>query len=543
MPYTITEHPDFVHLHLHTDASMRDGLGTVSRLVQAAKEKGFKTLAMTDHGTLANAIVFSNECVANDIKPILGLEAYVDGEVKGHLTLLADGNKGWENLVRLNNLGHRSQFKQPAITIYQLFDHHENIICLSGCQSSPFQQLSFDEALKLGTKFKMVFGNKFFIEMMDVNSFSHAIRAYDLAQELNSKLVITNDVHFPYQEDAPIHKLLTQMKAKFTYEDDQLWLKTSNEMAEKFSFLNVLTKWDAINRAGRIAEMIEPVTFSSVPSLPEIEDADDKLLKLLRSQAAIKSIPCKEYDRMGYEYKIITKMGYSAYFLILHDLINKTKELDIKVGPGRGSGAGSYVLYLLGVTGINPLEFDLPFERFLNEFRVGMPDVDIDFDHENRHRLIEYAEQKWGAVPIATYSRYSHKSLVHDLANVLKMPKEKELSLAELTNESSQFIEYCEENHEFADAYGAILGQVRHKGKHAGGIVITNKAIPLERTVLKGEIVAAWTEGKTNELSQAGIVKFDLLGLTALSILRRLEQKLGMTPVYKEGGLEFNLSR
>lgn len=535
------------HLHCHSDASLKDGLGTVDRLVRAVAESDAsvsKTIALTDHGTLANTISFSYACREHGVKPIIGLEAYVKyGEGKtGHMTLLANGNAGFENLVKLNNIGHASLERQPAFSIEDLEAHSKDIILLSGCPASPLQALGEKDALGLGRRLVATFGSRFFVEAMLIPHMgNHYSRAAYLSKNLKRPLVITNDVHFPYQDDALVHPILTSMKAGYTYDSTELWLKPKDYL--KSTFLEMFSGadaaaiaqfLDAVDRSANLAALIKPVDFfydgrkAYLPDLGLHGKADPLSSKILSALSLLKpALPEFEFDkyvrRAKQEYRVIRAMGYEDYFNILYDIVHFAHKARIRVGPGRGSGAGSLILYLLDITQIDPLKYDLSFERFLNEKRVGLPDVDLDFDSERRHEVIEYAIKTWKASPIMTYSRYFHRSLIHDLAKTLKLSRDVEKELADGGEESAFFKEYEMRNETFGQAYRAFLGQIRHKGKHAGGVVITNLPVPLER--IGDDRAVAWTEGKVNELSKAGVVKYDLLGLSALAALARLEKE------------------
>jgi DNA polymerase-3 subunit alpha len=526
---------EFAHLHVHSDASLIDGLGPVARLVQGAKSIGFNTLALTDHGSFANAVLFSIACEAAGIKPILGVEGYVehDGQT-GHITLLADGVVGFSNLVALNNLGHSGTGGKPSFSVDQLVSHSADVVCFTGCVASPLHSLSLDDAVHLGARLKAAFGPRLFSELMFVADSDTWTRSAKLAERLNLKMVVTNDVHFPFKNDAAIHPILTSMKAGFTYNSKNLFLRTPNEIAVEMAKCGIggSVAESIIHRTRAIADKLRPVNLKREPKLPAIEHAHEQLkqmviqnLKLVAGRWPSSYINTVVIPRVKYELEVIKTMDYSSYFVILADIIHHAQLEDVRVGPGRGSGAGSLVLYLLGVTDIDPLFYDLSFERFLNPERKGMPDVDVDFDSEHRDKVIEYAKTRWGAVPVATYARYSHKTAVHDLAKVLHIDRGLEELIAEKGAASAEFKQARTDVPNFAAAYDTILGQIRHRGKHAGGVVITDGIIPLERA---GDItVAAWTEGEDRELSYAGIVKFDLLGLSALSVLRRLEHRLG----------------
>jgi DNA polymerase-3 subunit alpha len=512
----------FAHLHVHSDAS-KDGLREVSQLVKAAKDYGFSALAVTDHGSLSNAVSFSLEAKAVGLKPIVGVEAYIafDGKV-GHLTLLGNGKKGLDNLIRLNNIGHASHGKSPAFSIDDLLNDCKDIICLSGCVASPFNQLPYAESVALMSKFKRAFGNRFFMEMMFVADTDTWSRPIKLAEKGNIPLVITNDAHFPLQEDGDVHGLVTKMRAGYSYNSKELWLKNSEQIWKRAKSEISREAFDAaIGTTAMIAEKIKATEFDAEPTLPHISNADTRLRGLITmGRVDLKNATYRK--RLDYELEIIQKMDYSSYFVILHDIIRAARGLGAMIGPGRGSGAGSLILYTLGITDIDPIQYDLPFERFLNPSRKGMPDVDIDIDSLHRDAVIEYVAKQWKGHPIGTVIRYSHKTAVHDLSKALKVPRNVEEKLADADPMSHEVLEFLDENPEFSAAYGTIIGQIRHRGRHAAGVVITDRQVPIERA--SGHLVAAWTEGKLNEMSKAGIVKYDLLGLEALTILQLLER-------------------
>lgn len=524
----------FTHLHVHSDASLLDGLGPVERLVYAAKMKGFDHLALTDHGTLANAIAFTLSAKEHGIKPIIGQEGYImyDGDM-GHITLLAHGNEGFQSLVTMNNAAHAANtFKRrPPITPKVLSENSNNVICLTGCVSSPLFWLDWPKAKRYIGMLREIFGSRLFAEIMFVADTDTWTRPLMVAEKFGLKHVITNDAHFPYHGDAELHSLLTKMKAGMDYYSEHLWLKNGRQMLNRAKgHVDDELIVEGLQRAWNIGQKIKPVNFKRAPSLPHISEAEEKLEALVWEGLSIRGLnKVKAYtDRLRFELDVITSMEYSTYFLILHDVISWARNNDVRVGPGRGSGAGSLILFLLGVTLVDPLVYDLSFERFLNPDRRGFPDVDIDFDSEGRGKVIRYSKEKWGAVPIATYSRYHHRSLVHDLAKGLRIDRETETKAAEGGRESKAFSRITTESPLFESAYEAFLGQIRHKGRHAGGVIITDGVVPVERA--GDELVAAWTDGDRRELSYAGIVKFDFLGLTALSALKAMEDRIPKMP-------------
>jgi DNA polymerase III subunit alpha len=534
----------FAHLHTHSDAS-KDGLREVSQLVKAAKNYGFTSLAITDHGSLANAVSFALECKTVGIKSIIGLEAYVkfDGKT-GHLTLLGHGQSGLENLIRLNNKGHAGSTKAPEFSLDDLLADCKDIICLSGCVASPFNQLPYSEAVALTSKFKHVFGNRFFMEMMFVADTDTWSRPIKLAERGNIPLVVTNDVHFPLHQDASIHQLVTKMRAGFSYNSSELWLKPEEQIWKRAKrFVSKEMFDEAVGNVSMIVGKIKSVEFNSEPTLPHIPNADKELVSLVNRYSP--KLPTeKEYKkRIAYELQIISKMDYSSYFVILHDIVDGARKLGAYVGPGRGSGAGSLVLYTLGITDIDPIRYELPFERFLNPQRKGMPDVDVDIDSQHRDVVIDYVAKRWNGVPIGTVVRYSHKTVVHDLSKALKIPRPLENEIAEKGPTSTAFKRLVEEDKVFAQAYDTIMGQIRHRGRHAAGVVITDRSVPIERA--SGNLVAAWTQGKLGEMEKAGIVKYDLLGLEALTILNILEKQMpkeaARSKIHEDGDKAFEL--
>jgi len=527
----------FTHLHTHSDAS-KDGLREVGQLVKAAKDYGFDALALTDHGSLANAVSFSLECEAQGIKPIIGVEAYIgfDGKT-GHITLLGNGQKGLENLIRLNNVGHASRFKQPEFPIDNLLADCKDIICLSGCVASPFNQLPFSEAVALTSKFKHAFGNRFFMEMMFVADTDTWTRPIKLAERANIPLVVTNDVHFPLHEDSTIHELVTQMRSGFSYNSKELWLKTPDQIWKRAKSAISLERYKlSLENTKMIVNKIRPTIFDATPTLPHIPHAHETLESLVKKseRTSFAGAMGKSYnERLSYELKIIKEMDYSSYFVILHDIVEAAKKLGAYIGPGRGSGAGSLVLYSLGITDINPMVYNLPFERFLNPMRKGMPDVDVDIDSKHRDVVIQYVSEKWHGVPIGTVVRYSHKTAVHDLAKAFKVPRPIENEIAEKGPACIEMKRVVEEIPQFQQAYDTIMGQIRHRGRHAAGVVITDRAVPIERAA-GHDLVAAWTQGSHDEMSKAGIVKYDLLGLEALTILQLLEKWSPKEKIYSK---------
>lgn len=525
-------------LHTHSDHS-HDGIRPLPELVKTAATRGFKHLAITEHGTLSSSVSFVKQCQLQGIKPILGNEVYL--ELNGniyHLTLLADGNKGFSSLVKLNNIGKTGNLKRNAFPFHMLEKHNEGIIVLSGCPVSPMQLLEWPEAKDIAIRLKNTFGDRFFAEIMFTTDSSLPVweRSLKLAQEIGISLVFTNDVHFPDKKDAPIHTLYQEMKSfgRFTYNSKNLFLATGDEIRKRVegidkSLLPALETGMA--NSFLIGEKLNAVHFDETPKLPHIDRAEEKLEKMVWQSFSNLSDQSDEIKaRVQHELDIINKKGYATYFLIVSDLIQEAKASNVVVGPGRGSAVGSMVAFLLGITKINPIDYDLNFERFLNPNREAMPDIDTDIAASQRSIVLEYAKRKYGAFPIATQSHNTEKSLIRDLCRHFRTSRKEENEAAEGGFDSPAFNNVARKNHPlFRQAYETMLGQIRHLGKHAGGIVIAeNIEIPYEKA--GDELVAAWTEGSKLELSQAGIIKFDFLGLSALDILKDLQENTGVFP-------------
>lgn len=528
----------FVHLHAHSDAS--DGVGTVDRLVAAAVADGQRALALTDHGTMTNAVSFFLACVDGGIKPIFGQEVYLalparkEGEEARvhHMTVLAKDAKGLSNLYKLTTLGAKSPFRKPAIMLEQLISHNEGLILLSGCSASPIYHLEGAELNSFVRQLKGAFDSRFWFEITLVPGVDTATRIMALSHEHGIPVVVTSDVHYADRASAQVHSLMTGIRFGYRYESAGLWLKTTDQVTQAMKALDIYSP-DILHASGKIAEEVEFIDIRSAPSLPHVDGAHEFIRsKVVEELKAIRGLVSADelrsrVARASMEMKVISDMGYLDYFFIVHDLVSWARDHGIGVGPGRGSAAGSYLLYLLGVTQVDPITFDLSFERFLNPRRKDMPDVDIDFSMAGRDRVLTYANERWGGVPIATYAHYSHKTLVHDLSKGLAIPKDVEERAAE-DQEGEDFNNLMTGNHLFASTYNLALGQIRHRGKHASGIVITSQEVPLERA--GDTLVVPWTEGDQKELSKVGVVKFDLLGLSAVTALERMHDLSGVTP-------------
>lgn len=521
----------YAPLHLHTNFS-KDGLGTIPALFDYAKKVGFDALAMTDHGTLAAAVQFWSAAVSAGIKPIFGVEAYLEWAGKrGHLTVLSYNKGGFNNLIKLNNLAHENLQKGfPVTTMEMLEQCNEGLLVLTGCTASPLYYGTEAEGLQFaGTLFDIFGKDRMFAEVMGVIAEDNVTRPKFVAKKLGIKTVVTTDSHFVLQSQANAHLIMSQCRNGYDYNSSELYLKTPQELLTTSFLRNFSDEKEIVgymNNTLEVADMVEAIDLSSPPTLPVVA----KSVVNLFSNAQIACTTVQEKERMAIELDVIDKLGLYDYFAILFDVVEFCKSAGIKIGPGRGSGGGSLFLYKLGITDVDPIEHGLLFERFLSLSRKDMADFDLDVEASRRDEVIEYARSKWGALPIANFATYSNASLIRDIGRIFAVPREIVERAADSDgSDLSEFFAYCDKSGRFSQedariAYDSMLGQVRHKGKHAGGVVVCTRPVPIE-----GGIVS-WTEGVNRELSKVGLVKYDILGVTALSMLSEMEQLTGATP-------------
>lgn len=524
----------YVPLHVHTDASS-DGAGTVEKLVKRAKEMNFTHLAMTDHGTLANAVAFWSACNDNEIIPIMGLEAYLSYRGKRHhITLHALNEAGFHNLVQLNSWSHVDNYTSgyPLITLDSLHRFRGDLQVLTGCASSAIHE---EHGIEYVSELIDVMGDKSLVisEVMFVGTHDVWSKPLDIAKKLGLSWVITNDTHYPCRNQFHAHQSITKARKGFTYNSSELWLKSGDEIyIEATKYLESKTSIEGLSNSLFLAACVHPWSMKRKPSLPVIPNCVEKLREALKENLRHDVEGRTGFDReqrlkrLQYEFHILNEKGFLDYIYILTDIVSWAKSNGIYTGPGRGSGGGSYLLYLLGITRIDPIDYGLLFERFINPSRGDYPDVDIDIEADRRQEVLNYAKERWGAVPIATYSCYSHKSAIHDIARTLVIPKSLEDAAADVGRDSDIFDKFINAHPDALETYNTMLGQIRHRGKHAAGVIITDHPIPIERS--GDDLVAAWAEGmNTKDLSKVGIVKFDILSLSALSQLRWLEETTG----------------
>ncbi len=568
----------FTHLHVHTEYSLLDGSNKIKEYVKRLKELGMDSGAITDHGVMFGVIDFYKEAKAQGIKPILGCEVYValnsrfDKEVTGgedryyHLVLLAENNQGYSNLMKIVSRGFtEGYYYKPRVDMEVLNQFHEGIICLSACLAGEVQRdISkglYDEAKKAALRYEACFGKgNYFLELQD-----HGIPEQKtvnaalvrMSKELDIPLVATNDIHYTYAEDAQAHDILLCIQTsklvtdtnRMRYEGGQYYVKSELEMRQLFPYAQ-----EALDNTAKIADRCNVEIEFGVTKLPKFDvpegyDSWSYLNKLCFDGLAERypDDDGKLADKLHYELSVIQKMGYVDYFLIVWDFINWAKSHDIPVGPGRGSAAGSIVSYCLHITNIDPIRYNLLFERFLNPERVSMPDIDIDFCYERRQEVIEYVERKYGkdkVVQIVTFGTLAAKGVIRDVARVLDMPYNfadsiskmvpNELNMTlnralELNPELRNLYEQNEQVHYLIDMCKKLEGLPRHTSMHAAGVVICQKPadefVPLSR----GSDGAITTQFTMTTIEELGLLKMDFLGLRTLTVIKNAVRNVEKT--------------
>lgn len=573
---------EFIHLHNHSDYSLLDGAITVGKLVKKAIDLGMPAIALTDHGNMFGAIEFYQKARKAGITPIVGQEFYMapgsrlskefvkdsNEEKSYHLLLLAKNEKGYKNLLKLSSIGYTEGFYyKPRIDMEMLVKHSEGLICGSACLAGQIPRHimkgQLKEARDLAGTFNEIFGrDNFYLELQD-----HGIpeqvqvnrELVAISSELNIPLIATNDAHYVNRDDAYSHEILLCIQTGKTMKDEnrmrfpgtEFYLKSGDEMRALFAELP-----DAIYNTHKIFEMIDLTLDLGNPILPNFNvpqgyNLDSYLRHLVFEGAEMrygKNVPEAVIKRIEYELTVITNMHFSGYFLIVWDFIKEARRMQIPVGPGRGSAAGSMVSFCLGITALDPLKYDLLFERFLNPDRNEMPDMDLDFCADRREEVIDYVKQKYGedkVSQIITFNKMKAKLVVKDVARVMDIPfaRANEISkmIAENTLQESlnkspelqQLYKSGDVEKELIDISLRLEGLARSAGKHAAGVVISKGAlteyVPLYMEPKEGSISSQYEK---NTLEQAGLVKMDFLGLKNLTVidkcLKLIKQSTGI---------------
>ena len=557
---------DFAHLHVHTEYSLLDGCCRIERLIDRVAELGQKSIAVTDHGVMYGCIDFYKYALKKGVKPIIGCEVYVapksrfdkqktlDGTYS-HLVLLCENNTGYRNLIKLVSLGFTEGFyNKPRVDRETLQKYHEGIIALSACLAGeiPKQLLNGDyqKAKETALWYKEVFGeNNYFLELQN-----HGIREQSLvnpqiirlSKETGIPLVATNDVHYILKDDAHMHKVLLciQTGSKITDENplefktEEFYLKTAEEMSALFP--NVP---EAIANTAKISERCNVEFEFGKIKLPRFDIGDKDHFNYLKEKSleGLKRIYGENPEsvvtqRLDYELSIINRMGYVDYFLIVADFVNYAKSHGIPVGPGRGSGAASLVAYCIGITGIDPIKYNLFFERFLNPERVSMPDFDIDFCFVNRQKVIDYVIEKYGSdrvSQIITFGTMAARAAVRDVGRAMDYPYALCDKIAKLIPQSvgmtinralegSKELRSLYENDPqvkvLIDMSVKLEGTPRHASTHAAGVVISDRPVA-EYVPLAVNDDAVVTQYTMTGLEELGLLKMDFLGLRNLTVI------------------------
>ncbi|MDN0047272.1 DNA polymerase III subunit alpha [Megasphaera hexanoica] len=557
----------FVHLHVHTQYSLFDGLCRIPDMVQKAKELNMPAVAITDHGNMYGVIYLYKEAVKQGVKPILGCEVYM---TKGsrfekktkerlcHLILLAKDLKGYHNLVKIVSKGFvdgENNYHKPRVDYDLLEQYHEGLIAMSACIEGHIQQniLNRDEegARQTLERLVRIFGkDDFYLEVQN-----HGLAEEKIVREVfkrwskeyGLKVVATNDFHYIEKSDAGAQEVKLCISTGSTLEDpdhfrfanDEFYMKSGDEMAELFPDMP-----EALDTTLEIADKCNvEISFDErhLPKFPVPEgETDESYLRKLCEEALptrYDPVTPEVRERMNYELDVINKMGFPSYFLIVWDYVKFARDHDIPVGPGRGSAAGSVVAYLLGITGLDPLKYDLLFERFLNPERVTMPDIDMDFCYENRGRIIDYVTRKYGKEHVAliiTFGTLAARAVMRDVSRALAIPlgevnrfmklvpMELGLTIDRALQISKEFRQEYETNstiHHMVEVSRALEGMVRHSSTHAAGVVISaapvDDYVPMQYSK-EGYLTTQYDKDLVEEL---GLLKMDFLGLRTLTVI------------------------
>ena len=580
----------FAHLHLHTEYSILDGACRLDDVLVAAREMNMDSCAITDHGVMYGVLSFYNKAIAAGVKPILGSEVYVapGGRLKRdtgleeqpyHLVLLASDNEGYLNLMRIVTRGFTEGFYyRPRVDMEVLQEHRGGLIALSACLKGEVQARLLkgdEEGAELAVeRYAANFGEgNFYIELMD-----HGIPEQaqvnpplvELARRKGIPLVATNDVHYVRRSDSRPHDHLLCIQtgklvkdpARLRFSTDEFYLKSADEMEELFpdypeAIQNTVEVAERCNVEIRLDKVYLPRYKT-----PEGFDLNSYLEHLARGGAADRygePLPQEVSERIETELDVIKKLDFAGYFLIVWDFVKHAKEQGIKVGPGRGSAAGSVVAYVLGITTIDPLRYSLLFERFLNAERIALPDIDIDFSHFRRSEVIEYVSQKYGrdrVSPIVTFSRLKAKQAVKDVGRVMDIPYARMETMTKMipddpkmtidialgqSAELRDLYETDREVHDIVDTARSLEGMVRHASVHAAGVVIADDAIdtysPLSIQQKSGENASViTTQYDMYDVEKLGLLKVDMLGLKTQSLL-----ELAVNLIEERRGIEVDI--
>ena len=560
----------FAHLHVHTEYSLLDGSNKIKECIARVKELGMNSIAITDHGVMFGVIDFYRAAKAAGIKPILGCEVYVapgsrfDKEAVGsgddryyHLVLLAENDLGYHNLMKIVSKGFtEGYYYKPRVDLEVLRKYHEGIIALSACLAGEVQKYilrgMYSEGKEAALRYQEIFGaGNFFLELQDHGMQEQKMvnqSLFRMSQETGIELVATNDIHYTYAEDEKPHDMLLCIQTgkklsdenRMRYEGGQYYIKSEQEMRELFPYA-----LEALENTQKIADRCNVEIEFGVTKLPKYDVPEGytswEYLNKLCYEGLEKRYPNPEdslKERLKYELSVIQSMGYVDYFLIVWDFIKYAKDHGIMVGPGRGSAAGSIVSYCLEITSIDPMKYQLLFERFLNPERVSMPDIDVDFCFERRQEVIDYVVKKYGenrVVQIVTFGTMAARGVIRDVGRVMDLPyafvdsiskmvpKELNITLERALKTSPDLRKAYEENEqvkELIDASMRLEGLPRHTSMHAAGVVISQKDIDEYVPLSLGSDGSPTTQFTMTTLEELGLLKMDFLGLRTLTVIQ-----------------------
>ncbi len=590
---------DFVHLHLHTEYSLLDGLARIEKLTDIVKERGWKAVAITDHGNMYGVMKFFESCVTKGIKPIVGEEFYVTHDMKSrsnrddmaHLILIAKNNTGYQNLLKLSSFAYLDGFYfKPRIDYKLLAQHTEGLICLSACLAGHIPQYimkhQYEEADKLALQLKEMFGEDFYLEIQDhgiAEQKEVLVKLCEMSERLDIKLVATNDVHYLNKEDAELQDVLMCVQMGKTYDDpdrmkfetNEFYLKTYEEMQEALPGFE-----EALDRTVEIAEKcnitirtksLREAAEGGNPNIPDEDklgasenfipvykpDTGEEAYEFLRRMSYeglarnYKEITPELTERMEMELGTIHKLGFVEYFLVVWDYINFARENGIPVGPGRGSGAGSLVAYCTGITQVDPMRYELFFDRFINPERVSMPDFDVDFCKDRRGEVIEYSKRRYGydhVSNIVTFGNMQAKNAIKDVARVLRYPySEVDKITKEIPGKPlckppvlkfyfgqsdkpgaekfviptlKQMYEEDDMIKKIVDFAIKLEGVPRNMSMHAAGVLISPTPV-FDKVPMAKSGNDVVTQFDMSELEHLGLLKMDFLGLRTLTDIKK----------------------
>ena len=578
---------NFTHLHVHTEYSLLDGSNKINEYVSRVKELGMKSAAITDHGVMFGCIDFYKAAKAAGIKPILGCEVYVapgsrfDKE-KGkeedryyHLVLLAETQEGYQNLIKIVSYGFVDGFYyKPRVDMELLEQYHEGIIALSACLAGEVaRNLArgfYEEGKEAALRYEKIFGKgNFFLELQDhgipeQRQVNHEL--IRMSRETGIELVATNDVHYTYSSDAEAHDILLCVQTgkslkdenRMRYEGGQYYVKSEEEMRRLFPYAP-----EAIENTGKIAERCNVEIEFGVTKLPKFDVPDGYTAWEYLNKLCFEGFDKRYTDnkeelkkRLNYELGVIKDMGYVDYFLIVWDFIRYAREHGIMVGPGRGSAAGSLVSYTLGITKLDPIKYDLLFERFLNPERVSMPDIDVDFCFERRQEVIDYVVEKYGkdqVVQIVTFGTMAARGVIKDVGRVMDVPYVQCDTIAKMipqelnitidkamkaNPELKKIYETDETVRKLIDMSRRLEGLPRHTSMHAAGVVISQKPVMEYVPLSRGSDGSLVTQFTMTTLEELGLLKMDFLGLRTLTVIQNAEKL-----VRRDKGIELDMDK